>query len=106
MSDGKGASFLDFERHAQLWMRTTKTDPASRASPLVLHMNSVPRQFRPSARGGHLGDRKGDTRILGILSNYFAPEAAGAIYEQVMRFMQYRSAEQSCVEFIVEFDLL
>ena len=69
-------------------------------------MNSAPRQFWQSAAGGHLDNQEGVARILEVLRNYFAPEAADAIYRQVMRFTQYRRAEQPADEFIVEFDLL
>ena len=48
----------------------------------------------------------GVARILDILRSYFAPEAADAIHQQLMRLMQLRSAEQRIDEFIAEFDLL
>ena len=48
----------------------------------------------------------GVTRILGILRGYFAPEAADAIYQQVVRFVNYRGSDQSISEYITEYDLL
>ena len=96
---GIGTSFLDFERRDQLWMRATGLGPASRAPLLVLHMNSVPRQGRPSPGGSHLDDWGVVTRFFGILRRYFALEAAGAIYRQVMRFSQYLRAEQPIGDF-------
>ena len=87
-------------------MRETAMGPASRASLLESHVNSAPRQVCLSAHGGHLDGRGGIARILGILRNYFAPEAAHAIDQQVARFLQYRRTEQSIGEVIDEFDLL
>ena len=51
-------------------------------------------------------NRGGVARILGILRNFFAPEAAGAKRQQVMRFSQIRPAGQPIGEFFVECDLL
>ena len=48
----------------------------------------------------------GVARILGILSNYFGPEAADATHQQVTRFMEYRLMYQSIDEFVAKFDLL
>ena len=83
-------------------MRATKTDAANRASLLVLHMHSAPRQVCLSAGGSYLDNRHRVARILEILGDYFAPEAAGAIHQQVTRFTQYRRANQSIREFTVE----
>ena len=104
--DGKGTSILDFEQQAPLRMRLTETDPASRSPLLVLHMNSAPRRVCPSAGGGHSNSRDGVARFSGVISNYFAPEAADAIHQQLMRFTQYRRAGHSMGEFVVELDLL
>ena len=100
--DGKETSFPDSEKQVQLRMRTTKTGPASRAPLLVLHMHLAPRQVCPSAGGYCLGNRDGVARVLDILGDYFAPEAADAIHQQVTRFTQYRRANQSIREFTVE----
>ena len=40
--DGEGASALDFEQQAQMWMRRTKTDPANR-DPLLVPICVRPR---------------------------------------------------------------
>ena len=98
----KGTSFLDIEQQAQLWMRATKMDPAIRAPFLVLHEHSAPRQVCLSEGGNYLGNRDGVARILEILRNYFAPEAADAIRPQVMRFSQYRCAGEFPGEFVAE----
>ena len=102
---GRGTSFSGLEQHVHLWRRKTKTEAASRASLLVLHMRSAPRQVRLATGGGHSDNHDDVARILRILRNYFAPEAAGAIPQQVMRFAQCRRAEQSTNEFIAEFGL-
>ena len=48
----------------------------------------------------------GDAAILGILRNYFAPEAAYAIHQQVTRFVRCTRADQSIDASMVEYDLL
>ena len=49
--------------------------------------------------------RDGVTRVLEILRGYFAPEAADAIRQQVMRFMNYRRSDQSIDEHLAGYDL-
>ena len=78
-SDSKGLSLQDYERRVRLWMRTTKADPAGRASSFVMRMNSAPRQVCSSAGGDHLDDQDGVMRILEMPRTYFAPGAANAI---------------------------
>ena len=87
-------------------MRATKTEPASRASLSVLQLRSAPQQVRSAERGDVLGRRDGVVRILEILRSHFAPEAADAIHQQVMRFMHYRRAGQWIDEYVLEFDPL
>ena len=105
-SDGRGSSFLDFEQNVHLWMGATKTAPAIRASPLVLHMRSAPRQVRRAEGGDALGHHDGVARILGIRRSYVALEAADATREHEMRFAHHRRADQSTDEYLPEFDLL
>ena len=50
--------------------------------------------------------RDGVTRVLEILRGYFAPEAADAIRQQVMRFMNYRRSDQGVDEYTPEYDHL
>ena len=102
--DGKDSSFQDYEQQVRLWTRTTETDPASTASTLASQTNPAPRQVCLLPCGGHLDGRGGVARILEILRSYFAPEAADAIYQQAIRFTQYRRADQSIDEFVAEFD--
>ena len=97
--DGRGASFLDFQRHSFPWMRTTKTELAARVSLLVLHMRPAPRKVRPAEDRDVLGRRDGVTRILEILRSYFAPGAADAIRQQVAKFMSYRRSDPHIAEF-------
>ena len=104
--DRKCTLFLDFGQQIQSRMRATKTNTANRAPLLVLHMISAPRRVCPSAGGGHLDNQDGVARTLEVPRNYFAPEAADAIYQRLMRFMRHRRAAQPVDEFIVEFDPL
>ena len=65
-----------------------------------------PRQVRLAEGGDVLGRHDGAARIVEILRDYCAPEAAGAIRPQVMRFTHYGRADQSIGEYTVEYDLL
>ena len=56
--------------------------------------------------GSYLGNQDGAARILCILRNYVAPEAADAIRRQAMLLSHARRADQRIDAFIVEFDLL
>ena len=58
------------------------------------------------AGGDYLGNRDGIARILETARNNFAPEAAGASHQQVMRSTRYPRTDQSINEYIVELDLL
>ena len=69
-------------------------------------MNSASRKVCLAAGGDYLDNQDGVGRILGILRNYFAPDAADAIHRQVVRFTHFRRAEQPIDEYIAEFDLL
>ena len=91
-SEGHGATFLDYEHQAHLWMRATKTELAARV--LHMHMQPAPRQVCPAQGGDILGRGDGVTRISDILRSYFAPGAADAIHQQVMRFTNYRGSGQ------------
>ena len=95
MFDGKGSSFLDYEQQVRLRMCATRTDPASRASAVVMHVSSVPRRVCSSAGGGHVDDQDGVAQILGILRSCFAPGDEDAIYQQAMRFLRYRCTDMS-----------
>ena len=106
VSDGRGTSFLDFEKHVPMGMRATKTELANRAPPLALKINSALRQVCVAAGGDYLGDQNGLARILDMPRNYFAADTADAIRQQVMRFMRFRSAERVIDEFAVQFDFL
>ena len=103
---GRGTSFLDFEQEFHLQMRAMGTDPASLACFLVLRMHSAPRQVCLAAGGHFLDNQHGVARILDILRNYFAPDAADAIHQKVVRFTHFRRAEQSIDTCTAEFDLL
>ena len=87
-------------------MRAAKTELASRARLLVLHMHPAPRQVCLAAGGDYLDNHDGVARILGVPHNYFAPDAVDANHQQVMRFMHFRRAGQSVEKSIAEFNLL
>ena len=90
---GRGARFLNYERQVHLWMRTTRTEASACASALISHEQSAPRQVC-LAEGSD-----GVAKILGIPRNYFAPEAADAIHQRVMRYMRLRRTDQSIDEY-------
>ena len=105
-SDGRCSHFLDYQHQAHLWVRTARTGVSARASLLVLHMQPVPGQVCLAGAGDILDRSDGVAKISDVLRNYFAPEAADAIRQQVMRLMRFRRTDQPIDEYIAEFDLL
>ena len=104
-SDCRGAHRQDYGLQVHLWVRTTRTEASARASVLILHMRPATRQVCPADGGDVLGRSDGVTKILEILRNYLAPEAADAIRQQVMRYMRFRQTDQPVGEFPMEDDL-
>ena len=102
---GRGATFADYEHRAHLWLRTTKTELAARASFWVLRMQPAPRQVCLAEGCDILGHGDGVTRILDNLRRGSAPEAADAIRQQLARFTNYRRTGQSAHGYIAEFFL-
>ena len=104
--DDRGASFLDNEHQVHLWMLTTRTEASGRASALILRMQPAPRQVCLADGSDLLGRSDGEAQILEIPRNYFAPEAADAIRQQVVRYMRSKRTDQAIDEYIAEYDLL
>ena len=102
--DDRSAHFLDYEHQAHLWMRSARAEVPARASLLVLHMRPVPRQVCLAEGSDISGRSDGVAGISDIPGNYFAPEAADSIHQQVVRFSRIRRTDQSIDEYIVEFD--
>ena len=87
-------------------MRTARAELAARAPLLILHMRPARRQVC-IAGGSDISDHSdGGSKLSDILRNCFAPEAVGAIRQQVMRFTRFRRTDQSIDEYIAEYDLL
>ena len=105
-SDGRGAHFLDYEHQVHLWMRTTRNEASGRASVLILRTQPAPRRVCLAEGSDIMSRSDGVTKILKILRKYFAPEAADAIRQQVMRYMRSRRPDRSIDEYIPEYDLL
>ena len=83
--DGKGSPYLHFELQARLWRQVANLDPSERAAALILRMVAVARQVGPPAGGDFVVNDGGAERILNILKDYLAPDAANSIYREVVR---------------------
>ena len=46
----------------------------------------------------------GVTKIMQLLSNYLAPDAADSAYPEVARFLQFKCTTQMTDEYLVRFD--
>ena len=101
--DRRGANFLDYEHQVDLWMRAARAELTARASLLVLRTQPTPRQVCLAGGGDISGHGDGATGILDISRGYLAPEAAGAIRQQVVRFISYRRTDQSIDDYVAEF---
>ena len=81
-------------------------EPSNRASALVYSMDSVARQDCLSAGGDQIDNNGCAMCMLGKLRYYFAPEAAGSLFQEAVGFSQFRGADLTVDEYIVEFGLL
>ena len=78
--DGKGASSSNYEQQVELGRQVTNWALTKRASALISHMDAVAREVYMSAGSGVIIDHD-QVRILDILHDFFAPEAAGSVYQ-------------------------
>ena len=82
------------------------TELAARALSLALSPGPAPRQVCLVEGGDVLGRHDGVSPTWAILRTSFAPEAADAIRQQVMKFTRYRRSGPFSDEYFVEFDPL
>ena len=92
---GAGSLFQDSKQLGRLLMRMTRLDPSKRVAASILPMHSAARQVCLPAGGDHLDRNDGAIIVLDALKNYFAPEAAVSIYQEVVRCLQYRRTGQT-----------
>ena len=83
---GKGASFLNLEQKAQLWRQVTNRDPAKRASALISRIDTAARNVCMAAGNDATMDGDDAEQILAIPQDSFAPDRAGSVYQEVIRF--------------------
>ena len=53
-----------------------------------------------------LMDHDGAKKISALLRDYFAPEAVGSVYQEVVQFLQFKRATQRTDGNLARFDLL
>ena len=105
-SGGRGESFANYAPEVELWNRVTNLDPIKRASAVVLHISPVAREVCVAADNDQLLDQSGAAKILQVSRDYFASEAAGPIYQEVVRFLQFKRTAHMMDEYLAPLDLL
>ena len=105
-SNAKGPSFINYEQDARLWRQLTNLGPGKRASALILRRDSVARQVCLGAESDAVTNIDGLGLILAILRKYFEPDPVDLIYQEVLRFMQFKRKVPTMEAYATEFELL
>ena len=79
--DGEGESFANYAHLVKLRNRVPNLNPVTRVSAPELRMDPVARQVSTAAGDDQPSDPDGAAKILQVLRDSLAPEAADSIYE-------------------------
>ena len=93
--DGKGSSYIIYEQQVRLWRQVANLDPSKRAAALILQVETVARQVCLAAGSDSVANNDGAEQILGILKDYFAPDAVDSAFQEVARFLQFKRTDQT-----------
>ena len=100
---GEWLPFLVHEPQGSLCPRVTTLEPARKAAAFFLNVSDVARQGRMTSKKGHNLHNNGDRQILEISRKQLAPDAADAIFQEVVRLAHYGRTDQSMGAFLLEF---
>ena len=103
---GKGPPFIDYEQQVRLWRRVANLDPSKRAAASILRIDTVARQVCLAAGSDFVVNNDGAERIVTILKDYIAPDAADSVDQEVARFLQSKRPGRTMDVHLAEFDLL
>ena len=69
-------------------------------------MGPVARDVGVVAGSSQITDPGGAAEIIRLMSDTFAPDAAGSVYQEVVRLSEFQRAADTMVEYLVRFDVL
>ena len=92
---GRWDPFLNYSQEIDLWGRAAKLEAAKRASDLILNMDPVAREVCVAAGREQSMDPESAAKMTQALNDYFAPDAFGSIYREVVRFLLFKRAAWS-----------
>ena len=74
--------------------QVANSEPARRASALILLMDSVARQVSMSEGQDIVVNNDGANQTPQMLREHFAPDAAAATYKEIVRFSHFKRTDQ------------
>ena len=104
--DGKGESYSNIAQDVELRSHAANFGPMRKASALTLNVGPVARQVCMVAGSDQITHPDGTMEITRASTNSSAPGAAGTVYQEVGRFLQFTPAAQAMGEYWVRSDLL
>ena len=90
----KDSSSPNYEQQGRPWRQVAKLDPSKRASALILQVGSAARQVCVSAGNDIISNNDGPNQISGISREHFAPAAADAGFQEVVRLLRLKKTDQ------------
>ena len=84
----------------------TNLGPMKRAPALILEVGPVAREVCAAAGSALITDPDGAIKITLLLHDYFAPDAAGSVDQEVARSLRLARTTQTMGEYPVRSDLL
>ena len=104
--DGNASSLATYEEKVISRTQTAYTDPAKRAANLLLHMADTARKVFMTVGKDCVGNNDGAQQISRIFRERLAPDAVDAIYQEEVKFMNFKRTDQTTGGFWIEFDVL
>ena len=104
--DGQRSGFLNYEEKVLLWNQITPLEPSKRGAHLLLHMADVARKVCTTVGKDVIGNNDGVMHILNILRDRFAPDRVDCIFQDIIKFMNFKKTTQEMDTYLLEFDIL
>ena len=103
--DGEASLSADYEKKVALWNQISPWEPRKLAANLLLRMTDVAQKVCMEAGKVHIRNIVGAQQISRIPRERFAPGAIGAIFQDVVKFMNFKRGDQSVDTYLMEFDV-
>ena len=104
--DGQRSSFLNYEEKVLLWNQITPLEPSKRGPHLLLHMADVARKVCTTVGKDVIANNDGVMHILNISRDRLAPDRVDCIFQDIIKFMNFKKTTQEMDTYLLEFDIL